>query len=203
MGKHILTALMGSALVVTVLAGSASAATFNYTGILQVGNNNGGAPGPSQVQGGIVTGTFDQGDSPAQNTSEVNFLLGLLTQVFGTSLTTADLGSLSGSGQLTSSGGGTTNAQFSNTGFGLDNQGQPWFDKCAAGTATSCQFSNINLSLNRKSGGSLQAQIQNGALTIGGTGGGGGGTKVPEPGVVLGLLLGTGGLLGQRRKQQA
>lgn len=200
MRRSIFAALISSAVVVGAMASSASAATFTYSGTLQVGNNNGGAPGPNQVSGGTVTGSFDQG----VGSSEVNFLLGLLSQVFGTTLATSDLGGLSGSGQLNSTPGNTANIGFTNTGFTLDNQGQPVFDACAAGTAT-CTFSNLNLTLNRAGGGSLQAQIRDGALTVGG----GGGTtpptpaSVPEPGIVLGLLVGAGAIAGQRCNQQA
>jgi hypothetical protein len=232
MNKRILTALIGSAVVVTGLAGAANAATFSYSGTLQSANGSG-----ASASGSTVTGSFAQGTG----SSEASFLLGLLSQTFGSSLTASDLaaGTISGSSQFNSSAG-TTNVQFSNGGFSLDNQGQAIFDQCAAGTATSCSFSTLNITFQKAGGGSFQAQIQNGALAIGsggggtggggtggggtggggtggggtggggtgggGTGGGGtggGSTQIPEPGLVLGLGLGALALLGQRRQRRA
>jgi hypothetical protein len=222
MSKRILTALIGSAVVVTGLAGAANAATFSYSGTLQSANGSG-----ASASGSTVTGSFTQGTG----SSEASFLLGLLRQTFGTSLTASDLaaGTVSGSSQFNSSVG-TTNVQFSNAGFSLDNQGQAIFDQCAAGTATNCSFSTLNITFQKAGGGSFQAQIQNGALAIGGgstggggtggggtgggstggggtggggTGGGGtggGSTQIPEPGLVLGLSLGALALLSQRRR---
>jgi hypothetical protein len=212
MNKRVLTALMGSAVGMTVLAGAANAATFSYNGTLQSANGTNAV-----ASGTAVTGSFTQGTG----SSEASFLRGLLTQAFGTSLTASDLaaGTLSGSSQFNSSAG-TTNVQFSNGGFSLDNQGQAIFDQCAAGTATGCSFSTLNLTFQKAGGGSFQAQIQNGALAIGGgsgggtggggtggggTGGGGtggGSTQIPEPGVVLALGLGAAALLGQRRQSR-
>jgi hypothetical protein len=227
MSKRILTALIGSAVVVTGLAGAANAATFSYSGTLQSANGSG-----ASASGSTVTGSFAQGTG----SSEASFLLGLLSQTFGSSLTASDLaaGTVTGSSQFNSSAG-TTNVQFSNGGFSLDNQGQAIFDQCAAGTATNCSFSTLNITFQKAGGGSFQAQIQNGALAIGGgstggggtggggtggggtggggtggggtggggTGGGGtggGSTQIPEPGLVLGLSLGALALLGQRRR---
>ncbi len=208
MTKRILMALMGSAVVVTGLAGTANAATFNYGGTLQSANG-----ANASASGTALTGSFTQGTG----SSEVSFLLGLLSQSFGLSLTASDLatGTLTGSSQFNSSAG-TTNVQFSNNGFSLDNQGQAIFDQCAAGTATNCSFSTLNITFQKPGLGSFQAQVQNGALAIGGgsgggtggggTGGGGtggGSTQIPEPGLVLALGLGAAALLGQRRQHSA
>jgi hypothetical protein len=167
MMKRTSAALIGSTILTIAMAGVANAATFNYNGTLQSANGtNASAPGKA------VTGSFSQGTG----SSEATFLLNLLNQTFGTALTASDLatGTLSGASQFNSSAG-TTNVQFSNSGFSLDNQGQAIFDQCAAGTATNCSFATLNISFQKPGSGSLQAQVQNGALAIGTGGGGTGG----------------------------
>lgn len=209
MNKRILTTLMGSVVMVTGLAGAAHAATFSYSGTLQSANGSG-----ASASGSTVTGSFTQGTG----SSEASFLRGLVGQTFGLTASELAAGTLTGSSQFNSSVG-TTNVQFGNGGFSLDNQGQAIFDQCAAGTATNCSFSTLNITFQTAGGGSFQAQIQNGALAIGsgggtggggtgggGTGGGGtggGSTQIPEPGLVLGLSLGALALLGQGRQRRA